>query len=221
MIRFDSISKMYAKKHILSNVSFEIDEKKISFIMGENGAGKTTLIKCMVNLEAYEGKITYNNKLYENVRDKCFVLYDDCPFYSNLSGWNNLFLLSENRIAKAEVVKVAERYLDRQVLSSKVKKYSNGQRKKLGIILLELLNPKYIILDEISNGLDYLSLKELKVRIRQWSLNSTIIMTGHQFDFYNDLIDDLFLFKDGDIKKESSFSKGVNKLEEIYDEKMY
>lgn len=221
MIKFNKIKKRYKNKDVIKDTSFEVKDNRISFIMGENGAGKTTLIKCMANLEDYEGNITYGGKDIDKVRSSFFVLFDDCPFYNNLSGLDNLLIFSENKMKKNAILHFAEKILDRNVLRSKVKTYSNGQRKKLGIILMEILKPEYIILDEISNGLDYESLKDLKKNIKHLSSDSTILMTGHQFDFYNDLVDDLYLFKGGAISREDNYEKGMKKLEEVYDEKLY
>lgn len=221
MISFNLVGKAYGKNKVLDDVSVEIKEDRIIFIMGENGAGKTTLIKCMVDIEGYNGKILFNNRKFRDVRKDFYVLFDDCPFYNNFSGIENLVIFSEGKLSKGEILKSAQKFLERKVLCSKVKNYSNGQRKKLGIILVDILKPKYIILDEVSNGLDYESLKDLKAIIKNWSENSTIIMTGHQFDFYNDLIDDLYLLKEGKIIKEESFVQGERKLEEVYDEKLY
>lgn len=220
MISFKSVKKKYKKNNVLNDVSVDIGSG-ISFIMGQNGVGKTTLIKCISNLEDYEGEILFDEKKYCDVMDQTYVLFDDCPFVDGFSGVDNLLLFSEGKLKKEELLKCAEKFLSRNILLSKVKNYSNGQRKKLGIALVEILKPKYIILDEVSNGLDYESLKDLKILIKKWGMESSVIMTGHQFDFYNDIIDDLFLFVDGKIIKENTFAKGEKKLEEIYDEKLY
>ena len=162
MITINKLSKSYGTKRILDDVSFEIESNKITFIMGENGTGKTTLIKCLTEMEDYYGDITFDEKRVDVVRNEIFVLFDDCPFYGNLTGINNLQIFSERRKSKEEVKAIGEKYLSCDTLKSKVETYSNGQRKKLGIALIECLKPKYIILDEISNGLDYVSLKQLK-----------------------------------------------------------
>ena len=77
-------------------------------------------------------------------------------------------------------------------------------------------------MDEISNGLDYDMVKTLKNTIINWSKDMTILLTGHQFDFYNDIINDLFVFKDGKISLlKEDFCDGIDKLEVIYDEELH
>lgn len=62
--------------------------------MAPNGAGKTTLIKCITALEEYAGEIRINNEKNSDMLGKCLAIWDDCPFYSFLSGLNNLIILS-------------------------------------------------------------------------------------------------------------------------------
>lgn len=77
-------------------------------------------------------------------------------------------------------------------------------------------------MDEISNGLDYDTIKILKSRIKQWANNTTILLTGHQFDFYNDIIDEVFILKNNKILSlDNKYTKeGIN-LEDIYDKELH
>ena len=220
MIECRDLNKKY-KRIIFDNADLEIENDKLSFLMGENGAGKTTLIKCLMKMESYNGQIEFDGNEVDEIRDECMVLFDDCPFYANLSGLKNLYIFCENKVDKEEIKHKAQKYLGHALIKEKVKTYSYGQKKKLGIILVDLLKPKYIFLDEISNGLDYETLKKLKELIKEWSKYSTILMTGHQFDFYNDLVDEVIVLKDGKMHRQQGYKKGVVKLEEVYDEKMY
>jgi len=168
-------------------------------------------------IEEHYGEVRFDGKKIDEVRDNCVVLFDDCPFYNKMSGIQNLLLFSEGMKSKDEIRAIGEKYLDYDLLLSKVCHYSNGQRKKLGIALIECLEPKYIFLDEISNGLDYVSLKQLRSRINEWAGNATIVMTGHQFDFYNNLVDELYILKDGIVLKETGYEKGIDRLEQSGD----
>ncbi|MDO7862753.1 hypothetical protein [Brochothrix thermosphacta] len=104
------------------------------------------------------------------------------------------------------------------LLKRKVKHYSYGQKKKLSLALVALLRPKYLIMDEISNGLDFQFSKELKKIVLDLSKETTILLTGHQYDFYNDIIDNLLVFEDKKIVMlEKNFKSEKKKLETIYD----
>lgn len=222
MIQCIDFSKSYSKKCVINNSNLEIEGNKISFLMGANGSGKTTLIKCLMGMENYEGKINFDSKNINQVREKCLVIWDDCPFYNNLSGITNLMIFGETQKSKKQIIEIATKRLEYDLLRKNVKTYSYGQKKKLALSLVEILQPKYLFMDEISNGLDYDMMKELKKDIMRWSETTTIFLTGHQFGFYNELVDSLFAFKDKQIVLlEENFSKCGETLEEIYDKKMH
>ena len=221
MIRVNNLSKKYKNNLLFDNVNLSFENKKISFLLGKNGSGKTSLIKCMFNLEKYDGNILFNENEVNKVRKECFVIWDDAPFYTNLTGLHNLDILSESAFSKNEIIKCALKYLGMDILKRKVKTYSYGQRKKLALILVDLLKPKYLVMDEISNGLDYESVCELKEQIKKWSDNMTIILTGHQFGFYNDIVDDIYIVKDKTIVPHiTDFQNKKESLEELYDEEL-
>ncbi len=221
MIECIDFSKSYSKKSIIEKSDFEIRDNKISFLMGPNGSGKTTLIKCMMEMESHNGKFVFDGKTISEVRDNCLVIWDDCPFYTNISGMKNLIIFGEDKCSRNQIMEIANKYLDHETLKRKIRTYSYGQKKKLALALVEILKPKYLIMDEISNGLDYESIKVLKKTMKKWCNEMTILVTGHQFGFYNELIDDLFVFKDKKILLlKSDFSSSGDKLEDIYDEEI-
>lgn len=221
MIEISNLKKGYQKKEVISSGNLLIEDDKITFLMGENGSGKTTLIKCILDMESYDGKILFDEKPVKDVRNQCMVIFDDCPFYTNLTGIKNLLLLSEYQKDKQTIYNMAEQYLTRDILHTKVKSYSYGQKKKLALALVEILNPNYLFMDEISNGLDYETLKFLKERLLLWKKKKNIFLTGHQFSFYNDLVDEVYLFKNKEIVHYQNFTDSGSRLEDIYDEKIH
>jgi ABC-2 type transport system ATP-binding protein len=170
-----------------------------------------------MGLEHYAGQISFDGHPVDKVRKDCLVAWDDLAFYPGLSGLDNLELATG--LKRKQIKPIASQYLGRKVLKDKTRHYSAGQRKKLNIVLVELSNPKYLVMDEISNGLDYESLKELQPVIAGWSKRMTILLTGHQFSFYNSLADDIFLYKDQQIKPYALDNDKTDhhKLEDIYD----
>lgn len=217
MIEIKNLRKRYRKDTVIEDCSIDIKSNTVSFIMGPNGAGKTTLIKCLIGLEAYEGTIKYDGKDYSEVRDKCLCVWDDCPFYTSLSGIKNLNILSEGKHSTKEIKRFGEKYLSGDILKRPVKTYSYGQRKKLALALVEILNPEILIMDEVSNGLDFDTMMELQDSITQWAETKTVILTGHQFGFYNNITDDLYVIEDKKLEfKQSGVKDSNEKLEDIY-----
>lgn len=221
MITIHNFSKKYKKTDVLKNVNVEFPHQEINFLMGKNGAGKTTLIKCITKLEGYDGKILIDGCDYKEKRGKFMVLWDDCPFYDNLTGADNLSIFSCRNYKKRELEQKVEDFIAPDLLHRRVKTYSYGQKKKLALALVEITNPQYVIMDEITNGLDYDTLLFLKDRVVEWAKTKTVILTGHQFGFYNGLVENVFVYKDGTIVKESNYNKNNVTLEEVYNEKLH
>ncbi|MGL5973425.1 MAG: ATP-binding cassette domain-containing protein [Oscillospiraceae bacterium] len=192
MINIENLNKEYKKNEIFSNVTVSFPKDKINFILGKNGTGKTTLFKCILNLENFNG--TINMGYTENL--KIFCIYDDTPFYKNLTGLQNIDLFQDTYKTKN---KIEQNLLPNETLNKKVSSYSYGQKKKLAIIIAELINPDILLLDEVSNGLDYETIMYLKKNLKKFKENKTILMTGHQLDFYEELVENLYLIKDKNI----------------------
>lgn len=222
MINVIGVKKKYGKKVVLNNINITFPEQKINFLMGKNGSGKTTFIKCLTDLEKYEGKIEIDGGLFCSKKLQTLVLWDDCPFYDDLRGIDNLVILGEGKYSKNKIIDIVSEFVDEELLYKKVKKYSYGQKKKLGLAMALVLNPQYIIMDEITNGLDYDTLLMLKKLIIKWAKDKTIILTGHQFGFYNDIVENVYVYtKNGNVKSYIDIKSIGKTLEEIYDETMH
>lgn len=222
MIELKNFAKKYKEQVVLQDTNVKIGNNKISFLLGPNGCGKTTLLKCIGGLEDYSGTITYNNDDIDKIRKDTLIIWDDCPFYDNLSGLDNLVILSEDaNLTKSDIKDIAKNYIDERLLKRKVKTYSYGQRKKLAIALQEILNPKLLIMDEISNGLDYDTMKVLKEDIKRISQDKNIILTGHQFGFYEDMVEEVLVFVDNTIKDVTEEYNEYKSLAKIYERYYY
>lgn len=223
MIKFVNFAKYYNNQAILKDVNLEIADNKITFIMGKNGSGKTTLVKCMLGLEDYAGEIQYDLGVSENEEKKrILAIWDEFPFYDGMTGLNNLYVFSEGMKSQREILEIAQKYLGKEILKRKVKSYSYGQRKKLSLILVEILEPQIVVMDEVSTGLDYETMVNLKKYIRELAKSATIVLMGHQFEFYNDLIEEMVVIKKGSMKTlEKDFQNSGHQLEEIYEEELY
>ena len=94
MIDIVNLCKEYKGKKIFKNIKVKIKEEGIHFFMGKNGAGKTPLLKCLLNLESYQGEVKLFHGEIDEYRKDIAVVYDDSPFYLNLSGIKNIEMFS-------------------------------------------------------------------------------------------------------------------------------
>ena len=215
MIELKQFQKKYKNNILYSPTDLVFPEHAISFLMGSNGCGKTTLLKCIAGLEDYKGEILFHNQPLRAVRSRCLVIWDDTPCFPNLTGIQNIRILSEIK-GRPEILRAAAKYLDFAILKRKVKSYSYGQKKKLMLAVADLLQPDYLIMDEISNGLDIDMMDELAAHLNEMKAHTTIILTGHQFSFYEKVAEHIFIKRNDRVLHVSPEMRSSRTLEDIY-----
>jgi len=109
---------------------------------------------------------------------------------------------------------IKQNLLNRDVLKRKVSTYSYGKRKKLALIIIEIINPDILLLDEVSNGLDYETIIYLKKKINELKKERLLLLTGHQLDFYDEIVEEVFIIKDKNIVK---IEEDIEKLRDVYE----
>lgn len=182
-----NLEKKYKNKTILSNFNMRLDSAGIIFFLGKNGAGKTTFFNCIMGFEDYSGEVIKP----VNVA----TVFDESHLYSNLNAFDNIALLVGKNLGDSER-ELLLKYIDESVLNRKVKSYSLGQKKILAILIAMFTNPQLLILDEVSNGLDYDTAKQVKNLLIACKKETLILVCGHQFDFYNQILDEVFVIND-------------------------
>ncbi|MDK8179705.1 ABC transporter ATP-binding protein [Paenibacillus sp. UMB4589-SE434] len=167
------IKKKIGRKWIIHDVSFDVRAGEIFGFLGPNGSGKTTTIRMLVDLiKPTSGHIQvcgYDvNRQPEKALRFVGSIVENPEMYNYLTGWENLEHFARmvpgiDSIRIHEVVNVVG--LTKRI-HDKVKTYSLGMRQRLGIAQALLVQPKLLILDEPTNGLDPLGIKELRGFIR-------------------------------------------------------
>lgn len=188
ILEIKNISKKLGKKQILNDITFEIKEGEIFGFVGPNGAGKTTLIKTILGLYKQDkGQVTIGGysleKDFEKAMSKIGAIIENPEMYDYLSGKNNLKIYAsisnindENYINQIiKTVKLENR------INNKVKTYSLGMRQRLGLAQALISKPKLLILDEPTNGLDPLGIKELRELLKKISKedNIAVLISSH------------------------------------------
>ncbi|MFV0314708.1 MAG: ATP-binding cassette domain-containing protein [Anaerotignum sp.] len=216
MIEVNNLSKSYSKKEVLGNVNLNISDQGLFFLMGRNGSGKTTFIKCLLGLETYCGSISFSKKPVNSVREDVYAIYDDVPLFEELNGYQNINLLIGKTSSFSRPSIDYLKLLSERKLKEKAKVYSLGERKKLLLIAAILSKPKYLIIDEISNGLDIEALEVLKEHLAKLKINTVILATGHHFEFYESITDELLILHDSTITHIANYQKGEESLHDFY-----
>lgn len=182
VIQINSISLKLKNEHILKNVSLSAKEGEIIGITGRNGSGKSMLFKTMVGFFIpQEGEININgeNTLTNgNFPSNIGALIENPGFLPSYSGYKNLQLLAsiQKKIGDEEVIRVLKEVGLENSLKKKVKTYSVGMKKRLGIAQAYMESPDIIILDEPTSGLDKQGVSDIRELLQRLSERGKVIL---------------------------------------------
>jgi len=187
ILTLNNVAKSYGKIKALNGVSFEVPPGTVFGILGPNGSGKTTLLSIILDvLSADQGNfLWFGEQSSPEQRKKIGSLLETPNFYHYLSAVNNLKITNsisgrgdaEMMLAVLEKVKLYERR------NSRFSTYSLGMKQRLAIAAALLGDPKVLVLDEPTNGLDPVGIAEIRDLIMELSKKGhTIIMASHLLD---------------------------------------
>jgi len=207
LVEVNNINKTFGKKKVLDNVSFFIDNNEIVGFVGPNGAGKSTTMKCIASLVFPDsGLITvsgYNVKTERELAlSKMASLIESPGLYLDISGRENIKLFASLRNIKEERVKeVCEFTGLKEDLNRNVNGYSMGMKQRLALGIALLSKPKFLILDEPTNGLDPTGVILLRNTLLELVKNEdiSILFSSHQLGEVEKLADRLICINQGKI----------------------
>jgi ABC-2 type transport system ATP-binding protein len=187
-ISISNLSKKYGEQTVLNNISFDIGEAEVVGFLGPNGAGKTTTMKILAGALAYEigsakicGMEVYGNQL----KTTALVGYlpEQNPQYTDMYVKEYLLFVAETyKLGKEKEQRVNE-LIDlvglRPEFHKKIGQLSKGYRQRVGLAQALIPNPKVLILDEPTTGLDPNQLEEIRNLIREIGKNKTVLLSTH------------------------------------------
>ncbi|MES2372360.1 MAG: ABC transporter ATP-binding protein [Bacteroidota bacterium] len=189
IVKVTGLTKQFKNLTAVQDLSFSVNEGDVYGFLGQNGAGKSTTIRMLLTLiKPTAGTVEiFGKELGENRNDilrEVGAVIEKPDVYKYLSAYENLKLFarlsgmkpsSETLMEKLEKVGLADRAKD------PVKNFSQGMKQRLGIAIALVHDPKLIILDEPTNGLDPQGIADIRNLILHLSrdLNKTVIVSSH------------------------------------------
>lgn len=211
MIRIENIHKQYNKKgpEVLKGVNLEIPKGSLQVLLGANGSGKSTLVHIVSGImKRNDGRVFIGDDEVTidayKYRIKVGYVFEQPMYVEKLTAIEQLEF-------------VGKMYkLDKQTLSSRIEElinffelpddgkyiesYSKGMKSKVSLACALIHNPKYLILDEPFDGIDFVSIQAIGKLFRQMAAAGvTFFITSHQYDVIASLCNRFALLKDGQI----------------------
>lgn len=231
MLQLNNIKKSYTGKIAVQEVSLTIKQGEILGLIGVNGAGKSTTISMIATLiKPDKGEIIFHGenivKNPSGIRRKLGYVPQEIALYLDLSGMDNLNFWGRAYHIKGEALtgSIAQVMditgLDKEILKRKVKTYSGGLKRRLNIGVALLHQPKLVVMDEPTAGIDLVSRKKILEAVMQLNKEgATIIYTGHYMEEMEQICSHFCVLEAGKViasgAKEILLENGAKKLDDF------
>lgn len=186
---------------ILKDINLKISDKTIVSIIGKNGSGKTTLLDVMTNLIKPTNGLVKNDKvvgyLFQDSKKMFFCKTVEEEI--KLSAYTHNYKIKQLDKRVKDVLKIVG--LKEEILDKNPLTLTNSESKKVALSTILIYNPKILILDEPTNGLEAKSIKELikLLKMLKHRYNKTIILVSHDMEFVHSISDQVVVLYDGSI----------------------
>lgn len=209
ILKTTNLCKNFKGQMAVNHVSLNIQRNSVYGLLGPNGAGKSTILKMITGILCpTSGEILFDGHAWSR-KDLTQIgtLIETPPLYENLSAYENLKAktlalgLPESRIY--EVLDVVQL---QNTGRKKAKNFSLGMKQRLGIALALLAQPKLLILDEPTNGLDPIGIQDLRELIRSFPEQGiTVILSSHILSEVEQIADHIGILANGKLGYERKF----------------
>lgn len=207
MISVERLNRTYGSLHAVRDVSFTISPGEVIGLLGPNGAGKTTIMKMMCGyLEPSSGRVTINgvDVAQDTKLAQSFIGYlpENLPVYPEMTVVAYLeYAASLRGIAEGDQAAEIRRILDATDLRGramdKIGALSRGLKQRVGVAQALLGNPKVLVLDEPTNGLDPTQTLQMRELVRKLAQTSTVIISTHILSEVEAVCDRVLMVRSG------------------------
>ena len=219
----DRVSKQYKNKIAVDHISAKL-QKGVYGLLGENGAGKTTLMRMLCGiLKPTSGTITFDgiDVSEEQYRAVLGYLPQDFGYYPEFTAMDFLLYFAALKgIPKVQAKRKANELLALVSLDDvgrkKIKTFSGGMKQRLGIAQALLNDPKLVILDEPTAGLDPKERVRFRNLIESLGKDSIVLLSTHIVSDIEHIADQVLMMKDGQLIFQGKYDNQNGDLEEFY-----
>ncbi|MDQ0269571.1 ABC transporter ATP-binding protein [Cytobacillus purgationiresistens] len=206
LVQIENVSKVIKGRTIIDSLSFKVNEGEVFGFLGPNGAGKTTTIRMMVGLIGItSGDIKILGSSIKTDFEKAVghvgAIVENPEMYKFMSGYQNLlhYARMSQGITKEKIAETVGFVGLTDRIHDKVKTYSLGMRQRLGLAQCLLHDPKILILDEPTNGLDPAGIREIRDHVRKLAREKgmAVIVSSHLLSEMEMMCDRIGIIQNG------------------------
>ena len=216
-VEVENVSKSFGDNVVLRNVTLEVAEHEVVCLIGASGSGKSTLLRCINLLEPIdEGRIVVDGDLITNgkvdanaIRREIGIVFQAFNLFPHMTVLQNVTLAPRRvrNLRRGEAEASARELLRRIGLEDKAAEYpdrlSGGQQQRVAIVRALAMQPKLMLLDEITSALDPQLVSEVLNLVRELAdFGMTMIIATHEMSFAREVADKVCFLDGGQILEE-------------------
>jgi phospholipid/cholesterol/gamma-HCH transport system ATP-binding protein len=233
VIEIKNLYKSFGKQEVLKNLTLNLYDGENLVVLGKSGSGKSVLIKCIVGLlrpdsgtiNVYNENVpTLNRKALDEVRKKIGFLFQSGALYDSMTVRENLEFplrrmekhLKQKEI-DAKIIEALENVGLPEVIDKMPSQLSGGMRKRISLARTIVVDPKIILYDEPTTGLDPVTSEEISLLINdvQKKYKTSSIIITHDIECARTTADRLIMLKDGEVYEKGSLNKFEKSTDEV------
>jgi ABC-2 type transport system ATP-binding protein len=223
LLKIEGLKKTIKKKKILDGLSLVVNSGEIVGFLGPNGAGKTTTIKMIMGLfNITEGQIIVCGhdivKDFEKAIQNVGGIVENPDLYKRMTGRENLEYFSSmyDDVDKKSIDEVVKLVKMSERINDRVKTYSLGMCQRIGIAQALLHNPRLLVLDEPTNGLDPIGIKELRDLLKYLAKQADVgvFISSHLLSEMELMCDRIYIIDNGVMIGEKTMSQVQEQTED-------
>jgi phospholipid/cholesterol/gamma-HCH transport system ATP-binding protein len=217
VVEVENLNLIIEGRHILKNVSFQVNKGEVFTILGGSGSGKTTITKCIVGLfkptsgtiKVFGKDLTQINPLELNgLRKEVGYVFQGAALFDSLKVWENVvfYYLEHSHMKEEELKELALTYLkmvglEEHTLGLYPSELSGGMKKRVGIARAIATQPKLVIYDEPTSGLDPITSRLIDNLIKELrdKTSSTALVVSHDMVSAFTISDRIMIIKEGEV----------------------
>jgi polar amino acid transport system ATP-binding protein len=217
-VQVEGVTKRFGELTVLDDVSLNVDNHNVVCLIGASGSGKSTLLRCINRLEriqagsiSVDGQVISDGKVDINaLRQKVGIVFQGYNLFPHMTVLQNVMLSPRQvkGVGKSEARERAFALLDRIGLREKAQEFpdrlSGGQQQRVAIVRALAMDPKLLLLDEITSALDPQLVSEVLLLVRELAQKDgiTMILATHEMHFAREVANKICFLDAGKILEE-------------------